>query len=597
MRYFKFSILTGIGLFALAMFFLSQSIQDFLNPETNPAQSNNEPEALDYSLDEPEKLSDLKLDFPAGANPSKAILSQTVEQPALTTVNLKENADQDQNTARIKLLSLPKQQTTDQKSLNILLLTQTTKQQRTTLIEELIRLDADLVRQIAFKPIVQLEIPDYKSKSIQQTSLSNAPANQSVSAGYSVSKSVQQSLPSQNTFLVHKETLIHLVATLRGVKIKTIGVAEQNGSLNQLIQVVPSINNMPMNATVQSRNLATLNITSKLQTPESTIKPPEIKLSELGEFQPAEIIKLSGAGLVVGLNGTGDSAYSSEAIQALKSSIKTMNINLNQIKSPIKVGNLANVSIIAYIPNSGVTKGQRLKCYITAANEEVNLTGGYLLPTGLLDAASSKTNADAIVMGQILTDQNQNKSRGVISEGAQLLANVKPNLISDQGLPHLRFFLNNSAGQPLAGPVITQQINQFLQTQNSQNTKALLRSSSMIMISLPASDQQQAQKLVAQLLSLQIPSQLFAMTNQNPELIIDTAKGQIQTRGTILLKPVKMEYNQFTLEIAPPSALTTPKLKDLLSLMQFMHIPETNQILILRALQQQGKIAATYREL
>ena len=42
MRYLKFSILTGIGLFALAMFFLSQSMQDFLNLQTETAQTSND---------------------------------------------------------------------------------------------------------------------------------------------------------------------------------------------------------------------------------------------------------------------------------------------------------------------------------------------------------------------------------------------------------------------------------------------------------------------------------------------------------------------------------------------------------------------------
>ncbi|WP_298860771.1 flagellar basal body P-ring protein FlgI [uncultured Gimesia sp.] len=595
MRYLKFSILTGIGLFALAMFFLSQSMQDFLNLQTDSAQTSDDLEILDFSLAEPEKFPDLNLDFPAGSNQSKTTLAQSPEQSPMPMANQKGKHDHRLNSdlppaqkpSQINLLNLQNQQAAKQQSLNILLLTQTTKQQRTTLIEELLRLDADLVRQIAFKPTFQQDHTENKFKGIQQTSLNKAPANQTVSTGYSI---------SQNSFLIQKNSPIHLITSFRGAKIKTIGIAQQNGSLNQTIQVIPLISNTVMNATVLGRNLVKLNLALKLPTPEAPPKPVQIRLSELGEFQPSEIIKLTGVGLVVGLKGTGDRGYTTEAIQALKSSIKSMNIDLDQIKTPIEAGNLANVSIITYVPNTGVTKGQRLKCYITADNKTVNLTGGYLLPMALQNAGSFKTNADAIGMGPMLTDQSQKKSQATITAGAQLLSNLRPNLISSQGLPHLKFFLKNPSGQPKFGQLVAQHINQFLKTQHSENTKAILRSSSIIMISLPNSDQQQAQNLAAKLLSLEIPSPLSSKQSQTPELIIDTTKTEIQTKGTVLLQPAKIDFNHFTLEIAPPSPLTTTRLKDLLILMQHMQIPETKQILFLRTLQQQGKIRATYRE-
>ncbi len=602
MRYIKFSILTGIGLFALAMFFLSQSMQDFLNLESEVAQSKDDLEILDFSLDQAEHIPDLSLDFPAGSNQAETIPVETTTNSHLTTAiqiknqNQRTHKQSGQTSAQIKLLNLPDQQDANQKSLNILLLSQTTKQQRTTLIEELIRLDGELVRQIAFKPTFQQNASEINSERIQQTSLSNTQPNQTVAAKYSVPQNTKQNLRPQNSILIQKETPIHLVASLRGVRIKTTGIAQQNGSLNQTIQVVPLISNTIMNATVISKNLARLNLPEKLTGSETRSEPPTIKLSEVGEFQPSEIIKLTGTGLVVGLNGTGDRTYTAEAIQALKSSIKAMNINLNQIKNPIQIGNVANVSIIAFVPNSGVNKGQRLKCYITADSEEIDLTGGYLLPTSLLETGTRKTNADAIVMGPLLTDQTQKRSQAVITKGAQLLTDLKPRLITNQGLPHLKLFLKNPSGQPQVGQLISQHINQFLQSQNSENSKAILRSSSLIMISLPSSDQQQAQDLANRLLTLPLPPQVSANLDQNPKLIIDTTKAEIQTQGTVFLRPAKLEYTHFTLEIAslPPSSAT--KLSDLLTLMQHIHIPETKQILFLRTLQQQKRIRATYRE-
>ena len=605
MRYPKFSILTGIGLFALAMFFLSQSIQGFLGLATDSSQMDSEAADLDISLAEAAEFPDLNLDFPAGANSSE--LTAPPEAPSAPTTprkparpaaaqatnhSLHNTATPDQNAPKIKLVTVENQSDSSPKALNLLLLNQTTRQQRTTLIEELIRIDADLVRQIALKPAPQPDsfTNESNTKTVQQISLTKPAAQQTISAGYTRSQSALPNAIPPDRILVQKESPLHIVASYRGATIKTIGIPLQNGALHQTIQVAPLRSNTTLQATVLNRNLVKLEINSELPLPEHLQNTSEIKLSELGEFQPSEIIKLSGTGLVVGLNGTGDRNYSAEAIKALNSSVAAMHINLKEIKTPIQSGNLANVSIIAYVPNQGVIKGQRIECYITAVNQGIDLSGGYLLPTGLINAASAKTNPDAVVTGAVQTSQSQTKSQGLIAGGAQILSTLNPQLISSQGLPHLKFFLNPPASQPQASQFITQKINQFLQSNNSVNSKAMLNSSSMIMISLQNPDQQQAQQLAARLLTLPFPS---SMINQAPEVVVDSSKAQIQTRGTVLLEPVKIEHSDFALELSP---LVPIRLPDLLALMYHLQIPEIKQIEFLRELQQQGKIRAAYRE-
>jgi|GEM_PF-1580651 len=608
MRYFKFSILTGIGLFAISMFFLSQSIQGFLSLGDDSTQIDDEVAALDISLAESAEFPDLNLDFPAGVNQSETVLppestlpSQTSPNPLRQTAGHEPHQGQTQhtkylpenNTPKIKLVTIDNPQADAPEALGILLLTQTTRQQRTTLIEELLRIDAELVRQIALKPTDQQNISAKKVQTVQQISLTDPASQQTVSAGFASPQSWKQNPPPQDRILIQKDNPIRIVASYRGATIKTIGTPIQNGVLNQTIQVVPLLSNIMLHATVLNQNLAQLDIDSELPLPEELRNSSDIKLSQMGEFQPAEIIKISGTGLVVGLNGTGDRLYSEEAIKALNSSVATMNINLKEIKTPIKAGNLAKVSIVAYVPNQGVNKGQRLECYVTAANQGVDLKGGYLLPTALLDAGSGRKNADAVVAGAVLTDQSQTKSQGMIAHGAQILSNISPKLISGEGIPHLKFFLNAPSNRPHTSQLITQRINHFLQSQNSVNSKAILRSSSMIMISLPNSDSQQAQKLAAQLLTLSMPAQLSAALNQPPEVLIDHTKLEIQTRGNVLLQPTKIEHSDLTLEL---SSQTATRLNDLLALMQHVHIPRAKQIEFLRELQQQGKIRATYRE-
>lgn len=605
MRYFKFSILTGIGLFALAMFFLSQSIQDFLD-----GKSDSNETTLDISLSEAQEFPDLNLDFPAGTNesqPESADTQKTAppsstspESPMAATHQESDHAlDKflpENSAPQINLVSTSNQLAPAPPALNILLLSQTTKEQRTSLIEELLRVDAELVRQIAFKPSMQPGISATDVKTVQQISMTAPVHQQTVSAGYAVPQQSMPSYPIQAP-LVQQKSPIHLVASYRGITIKTIGIPIQSGTLHQTIQVTPVFGDSIFHAIILGKNRAELKIHSELPLPHELRMPPEMKLSQLGEFQPSEIIKISGVGLVIGLNGTGDHSYSSEAIKALNTSVKAMNIDLKKIKNPIRAGNLANVSIIAYVPNLGVTKGQYLECYITAVNKNVDLSGGYLLPTALLAEGPRKTHADAMAMGPVLTNQSRIKSQGIIPKGSQLLSNLKPKLISDNGIPHLNFFLNTSSSQPQISQLITQRINQFLQSQTSINSKAILRSSSMVMISLPNSNQQLGHQLVSQLQTLPIPIQPASTVNQHPEVVVDYAKAKIQTRGNVLLEPTKLEYSDFVLEISPLTSLPTIKLNDLLALMHHLQISKSKQVIFLRELQQQGKIKATYRGL
>ncbi|MCA9022716.1 MAG: flagellar basal body P-ring protein FlgI, partial [Planctomycetaceae bacterium] len=446
--------------------------------------------------------------------------------------------------SKARLFTASSNQTGAVPELNLLFLAQTTREQRTTLLEELIRLDAELVSQVIIAAGIQQEQPSSGRQMVQQISHSGGTTRQTISAGYARS----QNPTLRDSFLVQQQQPTQIVASYRGITVKLPGTALENGQLHQKIKVVPINTNTLMPATVLSQNLVALDLPPQLSRASNSQSVTAVKLSELGEFQPAEIVKLTGAGLVIGLNGTGDRNISAEAIRALKSSMQAMNIDQRNIKTPIQAGNLANVSIVVYIPNQGVARGKQLECFITAASPNVDLTGGYLLPTTLNISGSPNSKADAMVMGSVQTDQSKQKSQAMIARGAQLLADVHPRLVSGQGIPHLKFFLNADAHAPQISTLITRQINQFLQAEKHLNSKAMLQSSSLIMISLPHNDPLQAHHLATRLLSLSLPLQTSTPSSQQPQVIIESRTGKLQTRGNVLLQPAFVNQQDLVLE-------------------------------------------------
>ncbi|QDT90479.1 flagellar basal body P-ring protein FlgI [Gimesia algae] len=590
MRYLKFSILSGIALFAVAMFFLSRSINGFLEVSNESEQVATD-SALELSLSEPGEFPELNLDFPAGSNESPEKPESVLESQTSQTDNkpsTQKTPGQVSGQPKVRLLTTVPNQTGTVPELNILLLSQTTREQRTTLIEELIRLDADLVRHVAIAAGLQQDQSSGVRRKVQQIALSGSAPGQTISAGYSP----RQHPTLGGSFLVHQQQTTQIVATYRGISIKFSGTPLQNGQLHQTVKVVPANTNTLMPATVISQNLVAIDLPAQLSQAVSNQSVPAVKLSEVGEFQPAEIVKLTGAGLVIGLNGTGDRNISAEAIRALKSSLNAMNIDQRSIKTPIQSGNLANVSIVVYIPNQGVSRGKQLECYVSAATPGVDLTGGYLLPTTMIISGSKNSKADAMAMGSVQTDQSKQKSQAMIARGAQLLTDVNPRLVSGQGIPHLKFFLNADSHTPQLSTLITRQINQFLQSEKQLNSKAMLQSSSLIMISLPHNDPQQAHHLATQLLSLSLPLQSGTPEAEPPQVIIESRTGKLQTRGNVLLQSAFVNQQDLILEVGTSTQNGTTNGADLLALMQHLQIPQQTQIQLLLQLQQQGKINA-----
>jgi flagellar P-ring protein precursor FlgI len=584
MRYLKFSVLSGMALFAVAMFFVSQTIQGFLASDSGDQQVSSEPD-LETSLSEPAPFPDLNLDFPAGDPLDTADQTSTApDAPPL-----------EQAQPPMNLVTAAQPADGNSPGLNLLLLSQTTKEQRIQLIEELLRLDADLVRQVVMK--TPPEAPAQASiKTVQQVSLtSDAPAK-NVSVAYDQPGKNPQPEQSGAPLLIQKDNPTQIIASYRGATLKIQGKPLQEGRLHQKVQIVPQHANLLFTATVLSQDLVALDLPGELPAPETSPAAPALKLGQMGEFQPAEIIKLTGEGLIVGLNGTGDRNISPDAIRALKTSIAAMKINLQEIKSPLQAGNIANVKITAYIPSQGVQRGQKIECYVNAVDPQVDLSGGYLLPSAVAVNQGNQSQADALVVGPVSTDRSQNRSQGLIEQGAQIRTSIIPRLVSGQGIPHLKFFLNASVYDPATGQQVVQQINRFLVAQRVNTSKAILQSSGLIMISLPDANPSYAQQLAAQLLNVDVAQRSAGSVNQPPQVIVNTATARIQTQGNVLLQPSRLALPDLMLEISPGTQAGAPRLQDLLALMQQLQIPPEQQVSLLRALQQQGKINAAYQE-
>src|SRR5262244_1010775 len=108
------------------------------------------------------------------------------------------------------------------------------------------------------------------------------------------------------------------------------------------------------------------------------------RIKDIADFEGVRQNQLIGYGLVVGLNGTGDTLnnipFTRQSIQAM---LERMGVNIRGAQ--IRTGNVAAVMVTANLPPFG-TQGTRIDVTVSAMGDAKSLQGGTLLVTPLLGA-------------------------------------------------------------------------------------------------------------------------------------------------------------------------------------------------------------------
>src|SRR2546426_11046172 len=120
------------------------------------------------------------------------------------------------------------------------------------------------------------------------------------------------------------------------------------------------------------------------------------RIKDLANIEGVRQNQLIGYGLVVGLNGTGDTLnnipFTKQSLQAM---LERMGVNIRG--ATIRTGNVAAVMVTGNLPAFG-TQGTRMDVTVSALGDAKNLMGGTLLVTPLLGADG---NVYAVAQGSV----------------------------------------------------------------------------------------------------------------------------------------------------------------------------------------------------
>src|SRR3984893_4861542 len=120
------------------------------------------------------------------------------------------------------------------------------------------------------------------------------------------------------------------------------------------------------------------------------------RIKDLANIEGVRQNQLIGYGLVVGLNGTGDTLnnipFTKQSLQAM---LERMGVTIGG--PPLRTGNVAAVMVTGNLP-AFATQGTRMDVTVSALGDAKNLRGGTLLVTPLLGAAG---NVYAVAQGSL----------------------------------------------------------------------------------------------------------------------------------------------------------------------------------------------------
>src|SRR5580698_10077294 len=120
------------------------------------------------------------------------------------------------------------------------------------------------------------------------------------------------------------------------------------------------------------------------------------RIKDLANIEGIRQNQLIGYGLVVGLNGTGDTLNNTPFTkQSLQAMLERMGVNIRG--ATIRTGNVAAVMVTSNLPPFG-TQGTRIDVTVSALGDSKSLQGGTLLVTPLLGADG---NVYAVAQGSV----------------------------------------------------------------------------------------------------------------------------------------------------------------------------------------------------
>jgi flagellar P-ring protein FlgI len=272
------------------------------------------------------------------------------------------------------------------------------------------------------------------------------------------------------------------------------------------------------------------------------------RIKDLANIEGVRQNQLVGYGLVVGLNGSGDTLnnipFTKQSLQAM---LERMGVNIRG--ATIRTGNVAAVMVTGNLPPFG-TQGTRMDVTVSSLGDAKNLQGGTLLVTPLLGADG---NVYAVAQGSVAIGGFQAEGEAAkIVRGVPTVGRIANGAIIEREiefalnrLPNVRLALRNA--DFTTAKRIASAVNDFLGAKSAEPIDP-----STVQLSIPPEFKGNVVAFLTEIEQLQVEPDLAA------KIIIDERSGIIVMGRDVRVATVAVAQGNLTVTISESPQVNQP---------------------------------------
>ena len=272
------------------------------------------------------------------------------------------------------------------------------------------------------------------------------------------------------------------------------------------------------------------------------------RIKDLANIEGVRQNQLVGYGLVVGLNGTGDTLnnipFTKQSLQAM---LERMGVNIRG--ATIRTGNVAAVMVTGNLPPFG-TQGTRMDVTVSSLGDAKNLQGGTLLVTPLLGADG---NVYAVAQGSVAIGGFQAEGEAAkIVRGVPTVGRIANGAIIEREiefalnrLPNVRLALRNA--DFTTAKRIASAVNDYLGAKSAEPIDP-----STVQLSIPPEFKGNVVAFLTEIEQLQVEPDIAA------KIVIDERSGIIVMGRDVRVATVAVAQGNLTVTISESPQVSQP---------------------------------------
>jgi flagellar P-ring protein FlgI len=272
------------------------------------------------------------------------------------------------------------------------------------------------------------------------------------------------------------------------------------------------------------------------------------RIKDLANIEGVRQNQLIGYGLVVGLNGTGDTLnnipFTKQSLQAM---LERMGVNIRGAN--IRTGNVAAVMVTGNLPAFS-TQGTRMDVTVSALGDSKSLMGGTLLVTPLLAADG---NVYAVAQGSLaIGGFSAQGDAASITRGVPTVGRIANGAIIEReidfalnSLPNVRLALRNA--DFTTAKRIASAVNDYLGTRSAEPVDP-----STVTLSVPAEFKGNVVAMLTEIEQLQVEP------DQAAKIVIDERSGIIVMGRDVRVATVAIAQGNLTITVSEAPQVSQP---------------------------------------